>query len=189
MATEEELEALMRAVQEKADRAAFGGIFGHFAPRLKGFLARSGLTAALAEELAQETMVVLWRQADRFDPTRARLTTWVYTIARNLLIDHRRRQGVRGPTGVGAAWLDDLLVPQPDPQPDEQAVAGQRAGLLAAALAALPAEQSLVLRMSYFEEHPHAAIARTLGIPLGTVKSRIRLAMEHLKSLLVEAES
>ena len=93
MPTDDEINAWMRSVAEAADRPAFAALFRHFAPRLKSFLVRSGADEALAEELAQETMVVLWRSAASFDPARAQVSTWLYTIARNLRIDHHRRTG------------------------------------------------------------------------------------------------
>src|SRR5512143_2661857 len=103
MPTDDEIKAWMRAVAEAADRPAFAALFRHFAPRIKGFLVRGGANEALAEELTQETMVVVWRRAASFDPARAQVSTWLYTIARNLRIDqHRRSAG--GPAETPDDW-------------------------------------------------------------------------------------
>lgn len=183
MPTNEELNAWMCAVAETADRRAFAALFRHFAPRIKGFLVRYGASESLAEELAQETMVVLWRRAASFDPTRAQLSTWLYTVARNLRIDHQRRTA-----GVADEWPDDWD-PELQPAdahlaPDELLHAARLERGVRQALAELPAEQAQVLRLSFFDEHPHGRIAQDLGIPLGTVKSRIRLAVAQLRRIL-----
>ena len=150
---------------------------------------RSGSSPALAEELAQDTMVVLWRRAATFDPARAALSTWIFTIARNLRIDHHRRGAeIAAPDGHTAESAD-LQPADAHLEPHEQAAAAQRARGVHAALALLSPEQAVVLRLSFFEEHPHAAIAAQLGIPLGTVKSRIRLAASQLRRLLDRFES
>jgi RNA polymerase sigma factor (sigma-70 family) len=183
MPTNEELNEWMRAVAASADRPAFAALFRHFAPRLKGFLLRAGVDEALAEEMAQEAMVVLWRRAASFDPQRAQLSTWLFTIARNLRIDHLRRRA-----GAGEAPAEDWDAEQQPVDahlaPDELLLAAQRESGLRQALAELPPEQAQVLRMSFFDEHPHSRIAQDLGIPLGTVKSRIRLAVAQLRRLL-----
>jgi len=183
MPTDDEINDWMRVVAESADRPAFAALFRHFAPRIKGFLARGGANEALAEELAQETMVVMWRRAASFDPARARLSTWLYTIARNLRIDHHRRSA-----GVPVETPDDW---DPEQQPadahltaDELLHVAQREQHVRRALAELPPEQAQVLRLSFFDEQPHGRIAQELGIPLGTVKSRIRLAVTQLRRIL-----
>lgn len=168
-----------------ADRQAFAALFKHFAPRVKGFLMRAGTSAELAEELAQETMVALWRRAASFDSARASATTWVFTIARNLRIDHHRRHGAAPLDAQGDLEAIEQAV-EDAPVPEERVLAVQRERGVHVALERLPAEQARVLRMSFFEEHPHARIAQELGIPLGTVKSRIRLAVEHLRRTLEE---
>lgn len=183
MPTNDELNEWMHAVARSADRTAFAALFRHFAPRLKGYLVRAGSPEPLAEELAQEAMVQLWRRAASFDPARAQLSTWLYTILRHLSIDqHRRAAGVL----TESLDLDDDAFAAPDtgPTPDDQVLAGQRERGVRAALAALPPEQAQVLHLSFYEDHAHAAIAERLGIPLGTVKSRIRLAVGQLRRLL-----
>ncbi len=185
MPSTEELNGWVQAVGSRADKPAFAALFRHYGPRLKGFLVRSGTPEGLADELVQETMVVLWRRAASFDPQRAQVSTWLFTIARNLRTDHHRRHGAA--TLAECPLGDDDLDTQPDelqPAPEEQALAAQRERGVHAALGALPPEQAQVLRLSFFEDTPHARIAQELGIPLGTVKSRIRLAVTQLRRAL-----
>jgi RNA polymerase sigma-70 factor (ECF subfamily) len=186
MPTNDELNEWMQAVAARGDRQAFAALFKHFAPRVKSYLARSGCSPELAEELTQESMVLLWRRASTFDPARAALSTWLFTIARNVRIDHRRHHLLAADAHAedSEAGEAELLPEDPALGPDELLQAAQRAHGVRQALAALPADQQLVLRLSFFEERPHARIAEQLGLPLGTVKSRIRLAVRQLRSLL-----
>jgi RNA polymerase sigma factor (sigma-70 family) len=181
--TTEEINEWMRAVAQSAARPAFAALFRHFAPRIKGFLVRSGADEALAEELAQEAMSVLWQRAGTFDPARGQVSTWLYTIARNLRIEHHRRHAGFAEAPAGG-WDADQLPAGMELDPDELVLAAQRERSVRQALAELPAEQALVLRLSFFEEHPHSRIAQDLGIPVGTVKSRIRLALGRLRDTL-----
>jgi RNA polymerase sigma-70 factor (ECF subfamily) len=184
MPSNEELERLLLAVAAGADRQAFARLFAHCAPRVKGFMLRAGCSEALAEDIAQETMVAVWRKAALFKPGQASVSTWVFAIARNLRIDLHRRQGVQG----DAVELDlerlETDGPEAPERPEAQFAAGQRSDRVRAALTQLPADQVAVLQLSFFEEQAHAEIARTLDIPLGTVKSRIRLAVAQLRRLL-----
>ena len=183
MPTDHEINAWMRAVAESADRTAFAALFTFFAPRIKSFLKRGGASDTLAEELAQETMVVLWRRAAKFDPTRAQVSTWLYTIARNLRIDHHRR-AAHAPVEPPDEWDPEQQPADAHLAPDELLLAAQRGDRVREALAELPTEQAQVLRLAFFDERPHARIAQDLGIALGTVKSRIRLAVKHLRRIL-----
>jgi RNA polymerase sigma-70 factor (ECF subfamily) len=183
MPTDDEIKTWMRAVAESADRPAFAALFRHFAPRVKGFLARAGTNDALAEELAQETLAALWRRAAHFDPARAQVSTWLYTIARNLRIDHYRRTG-GVPAEVGEDWDPEQQPADAHLTPEELLHAAQRERSVKRALAELPPEQAQVLRLSFFDEQPHGRIARDLDLPLGTVKSRIRLAVKQLRRIL-----
>ena len=181
--TNDEINVWLRAVAEKADRPAFAALFRHFAPRIKGFFVRAGADEALAEELTQETMVVLWRRAASFEPSRAQVSTWVYTIARNLRIDHYRRLSGAA-TGDAPDWDAEQQPADAHLAPEELLHAARRERGVQQALAELPPEQAQVLRLSFFDEHPHSRIAQNLGIPLGTVKSRIRLAVTQLRHIL-----
>jgi RNA polymerase sigma factor (sigma-70 family) len=179
----EELAAWIAAVAERSDRQAFGCLFAHFAPRVKSYLLRSGSEEAQADDLAQETLIALWRKAALFDPRQASAATWVFTIARNLRIDHFRRRAAAGGAPAGDDFDPDSLADDA-PSPEEQVHGARMAVVLRQALARLPAEQAQVLRLSYYDDQPHARIAHQLGIPLGTVKSRMRLAVAHLRRLL-----
>ena len=181
MPTSEELNALVQAVAASADRQAFAALFKHFAPRVKAFLMRSGTADVLAEELVQETMIAVWRKAVMFNPAQAAASTWIFTIARNLRVDHFRRQGQRE---VSSEGIDADDMPDTAPALEDQVRVGRRERGVRDAICHLSPEQAQILRLSFYEEHPHARIAVELGIPLGTVKSRVRLAVNHLRRLL-----
>jgi RNA polymerase sigma-70 factor (ECF subfamily) len=159
------------------DRAAFAALFAHFAPRVKAYLLRLGAPPAVAEDLAQEALLSLWRKAHLFDPAKASAATWLFTIARNLRIDAIRRE--RRPE------LDpEDFLPEAAPGADHCLVLADDEARLRAALKALPADQIQVVELSFFADKPHSEIAAELDIPLGTVKSRLRLAMARLKRAL-----
>jgi RNA polymerase sigma-70 factor, ECF subfamily len=171
--------AMIQAVAQRHDRAAFDDLFRYFAPRVKAWMLRIGCSSATAEEIAQEAMLSVWRKANLFDPTRASAATWIFTIARNLRIDAIRRE--RHPS---------TLLPDPpeetDPAdpPDRILAHAQRDSRIRAALSQLPAEQQAMIRQAFFEDKTHIAIEKELGIPLGTVKSRLRLAIARLRTAL-----
>lgn len=173
--------AWMRAVAELADRQAFAQLFAFYAPRVKGYLVRSGSEPCQAEEIAQETLLVLWRKAALFDADRASVGTWLFTIARNLRVDRLRGQG-SALVPADAAALDDVA--DESPPMDERLHTAQLCSRMRAALRTMPAEQAQVLRLCYFEDQPHTSIANALGLPLGTVKSRMRAALAHLRRAL-----
>ena len=176
-----ELKALLGRVARERDRAAFASLFGHFAPRVKAYLLRLGAPGPLAEDLAQEALLSLWRKAHLFDPAKASAATWLFTIARNLRIDAIRRE--KRPE----LEPEDFL-PQPEAAADDGLARTDEENRLRAALKHLPADQSQVVELSFFADKPHSEIARQLGIPLGTVKSRLRLALARLKRALGEDE-
>lgn len=167
---------LIGLVATAGDRQAFAALFKYFAPRLKAFHLRAGVGGAAAEELAQETMLMLWRKAESFDPARAGAATWLFTITRNLRVDMVRRQRA----AVPPAPAEEVL----PPSPEAAALEGEEASRMRGALTALSAEQRRVIELSFFSDTPHAAIAQTLNLPLGTVKSRIRLALARLRDAL-----
>ncbi|MWD27874.1 sigma-70 family RNA polymerase sigma factor [Aquicoccus sp. SCR17] len=161
-------------IRDHGDEAAFRALFGHFAPRVKGFLIRSGADPSMAEECAQEVMATLWRKAHLFDPTRASVATWVYTIARNRRIDMLRRQ--KRPEPEDLPWGPEAETPQ-----DEALSLQEETDRLGAALAALPEKQRVLVEKAYYGELTHTEIAAETGLPLGTIKSRIRLALDRLR--------
>ncbi len=169
---------MIGAIAARADRQAFVALFEHFAPRVKSYMLRLGAAPPLAEELAQETLLTVWRKAAAFDRAKAAPSTWIFTIARNLRIDAARRVRRSDP-------LDDPSDEQDaEPTPDAALATAQSVDRIRAALADLPPEQAEVVRLSFFSDKPHSEIAEQLGLPLGTVKSRLRLAMGRLRDLL-----
>jgi len=169
---------LIGAVAARQDKAAFSELFEHLAPRVKAFMRRSGMSDGAAEELAQETMVTLWRRAASFDPARAAASTWIFTIARNLRIDLARKEGRPAP-------VDDPAFEPPPPQaPDAALVAAEDGERIRLAMETLSADQAQAIRLAFFSDMTHSEIADSLGLPLGTVKSRLRLAMARLRARL-----
>ncbi|HUO22503.1 MAG TPA: sigma-70 family RNA polymerase sigma factor [Caulobacteraceae bacterium] len=171
--------ALIVAVARERSRASFAALFSRFAPKVKSYLIKQGCRPEQAEELAQETLLTVWRKAEYFDPSKAGASTWIFTIARNLRIDALRRE--RRPDDL----LDDpALRPVEAASADSVVVAAEREGQLRIALRSLPEEQAEVIRLSFFSDKPHSEISLQLGLPLGTVKSRLRLAMARLRAAL-----
>ncbi|HLH95665.1 MAG TPA: sigma-70 family RNA polymerase sigma factor [Xanthobacteraceae bacterium] len=175
---------LIGAIAATQDRVAFAELFEFFAPRVKAFMLRSGSSEAKAEELAQETMLAVWRKAALFDSASSGATAWIFTIARNLRIDAHRRE-LRGSVSETSDVALEFQIDE-SPQPDSRLAAKQSEQRVRAALSQLPGEQMQVVELSFFEEKAHGEIAATLGIPLGTVKSRLRLAFSRLRNLLGE---
>ena len=173
--------ALMLRVAREQDRSAFAELFGHFGPRVKSYLMRLGSDASGAEDLLQEVMLAVWRRAATYDPAQAGVATWIFTIARNKRIDALRRvpRGALDPN-------DPALQPEPPPSPDHEAEAVRWEGAIAEAVAAMPREQAEILRLAYYEDISHSDIAARIGVPLGTVKSRLRLAMARLRTRFAE---
>lgn len=177
VALDEDLTGLMISVRDRQDREAFAQLFRHFAPRVKGFLMKSGTAAALAEDCAQDVMATVWRKAHLFDPARASVTTWVYTIARNRRIDIARREARPEPEDL--PWG-----PEDEADPADGFALAQESERLGVALAALPEAQRVLIQKAYFGELSHGEIAAETGLPLGTIKSRIRLALDRLRRQL-----
>ena len=175
------LTALLVAVAESQDKEAFSRLFAHYAPRLKSFLMRQGANESSAEELSQEAMLSVWRKADRFDPQKASAGTWIFTVARNLRIDALRKEN-----RPSFDPDDPAFVPEPETAPDTAVSIGETQVRIKAAIASLPEEQAEVVRLSFYEDKPHGEIAQELDLPLGTVKSRLRLAMRRVRTALGE---
>ena len=167
------------AIAVAGDREAFAALFLAFAPRVKSYLLRQGASATVAEELAQEALVTVWRKAALFDPAKASAATWIFRIARNLRLDALRRE-----RHASTYEPDASQAPEAPPTPEALELAHQRERRVRQALVALPPEQIDVLRLSFFQDKPHAEIARELRLPLGTVKSRVRTALQRLRAAL-----
>ena len=164
----------IRKVETLKDISAFEELFNHFAPRVKAFLMKSGADPQMAEECSQEVMATVWRKAHLFDPSRASASTWIFTIARNKKIDAIRKQNRPEP---------EQLYPDQDYEPDQESVVElqQETERLTLALGELPEKQRVLVEKAYLGELSHSEIAEITGLPLGTIKSRIRLALEKLR--------
>jgi RNA polymerase sigma-70 factor (ECF subfamily) len=173
---------LIAAIAAGQDRAAFAALFGFYAPRIKTMLMRMGADAEAAEDIAQETLVTVWRKAAQYDPARAGVSAWIYTIARNLRVDRLRRD-----QRAKQFALYETVDPEEPERPDGAMDIAQREECVRSALKQLSEEQVRVVQLSFFEGRAHGDIARLLELPLGTVKSRLRLAMSRLRRLIGDA--
>lgn len=170
---------LIAAIARSGDRAAFAALFDHFAPRVKGLLMRGGAPAELAEEVAQETLLTVWRKAALFDPAKASASTWIAAIARNLRIDIARRE-----TRSRLSQVYEILDEEAPEQPDAMLSGAERDARVRAAMTQLSPDQYRVVELAFIEGFSHQDVADRLAIPLGTVKSRLRLALSHLRGRL-----
>ncbi|MEM6681324.1 MAG: sigma-70 family RNA polymerase sigma factor [Pseudomonadota bacterium] len=177
--TSDHLCGLVERIAETRDRQAFEDLYRHFAPRLKAYGMRAGADAITAEELAQEAMIMVWRKAASFDRRKATVSTWLFTIVRNKRIDLLRRQN-----RPDIEAEDVIAMIEPEIAQDDAVIAEQSHSVVRESLKTLPEDQKKVLAMAFFEDKSHSQIAEDLGLPLGTVKSRIRLAMSRLKGRL-----
>jgi len=175
----ERLARLASAVAERRDQKAFAELFDYFAPRIKSYLLRLGMEPGQSEELTQEVMIVLWHKAGLFDPVKSSLSTWLFRIARNRRIDAFRRDK--------SALLDaddPALQPSQPESADDIVEAEERDERVRKAMLDLPEEQAVLVRQAFFLGRSHSQISEDTGLPLGTVKSRIRLAFSRLRRSL-----
>lgn len=170
---------LLRRIAERADPAAFRELYETYGPRVKAYMMRRGADAGTAEDLAQETLLMVWRKAALYAGDKGSMTTWVFAIARNLRIDRLRRE---------MPWQElpegRLAEASGDPLPDEAIAEKERQQRVQAALAGLPPEQKEVVALAYLEGLSHSEIAERLAMPLGTVKSRMRIAYQKIRAAL-----
>jgi RNA polymerase sigma-70 factor (ECF subfamily) len=166
----------MLAIRDDRDKVAFSRLFDHFAPRLKGFIIRAGAPRAQAEDIVQDVMLTVWRKAHLFDPTRAQVSSWIYQIARNRQIDVIRKEARPMPEALKAE--DDG---SEDPDAGEVMALEQETDQLRAALEKLAPAQRELIERAYLGELSHSEIRDVTGLPLGTIKSRIRLGLERLR--------
>lgn len=164
----------MLAVRDDRDRIAFAELFDHFAPRLKGFIMRSGTSAPQAEEIVQDVMLTVWRKAALFDPHRAQVSAWIYQVARNRQIDIMRKEN---------RPLPEELAEEPGTEPDAGQILAieQESAKLRDAIARLKSDQRDVIEKAYMGAMTHHEISIQTGLPLGTIKSRIRVGLERLR--------
>jgi RNA polymerase sigma-70 factor, ECF subfamily len=173
----------MARIAAEQSRAAFAELFAFFAPRLKAYMLRLGAAEPEAEELAQDVMMTVWRKAAMYDRKQASVSTWIFRVARNRRIDVQRR------TSKPPLEPDEpMLRPAESEQPDSAVSRMQMEEQVRAQLATLPEEQLALLQAAFYDGLSHSEIARSHGLPLGTVKSRIRLALARLRVGLDDPE-
>jgi RNA polymerase sigma factor (sigma-70 family) len=175
-------ELLVRVGRDR-DKSAFAELFDYFAPRVKSFLLRLGTDMSLAEEIAQEAMIMVWRRAETYDPRQSAASTWIFTIARNKRIDRLRRENRPLPD-----MTDPAVMPESIETGEIQVARMQQEKKIRHALKNLPEEQAKMIFSAYYEEKSHREIAEESGVALGTVKSRIRLALNRLRAHINEDE-
>ncbi|MFT4098188.1 MAG: sigma-70 family RNA polymerase sigma factor [Rhodoblastus sp.] len=175
--TDSERADLIADIAERGDRSAFIALFEFYAPRIKGQAMRFGLSADMAEDVAQDAMLAVWRRAGQFDAARGSASAWIFTIATNARTDRLRRD--RRLTSAVELDADSIAL-----SVDAADGASLDAARVSSYVQSLPEQQRHILHLSFFRDLPHAEIARTLDIPLGTVKSRIRLAISKLRQAM-----
>ena len=174
--TTQELTALLVQVSKERDKQAFARLFEHFAPRVKSYVFKLGSDETMAEEIAQQTLLQVWRKAHLFNEEKAAASTWIFRIARNLRLDLLRKEKHYEYDDHDLTTIED----ERDTQ-DQIVDQNQQATLVRSAMQQLPAEQLEIVRLSFYEGLSHGEIAKQLDLPLGTVKSRMRLAFKRVK--------
>lgn len=176
VATSDSLESLAVKVAKDRDRQAFQQLFAHFAPRIKSFILKQNVSDEVAEDLTQEVMVTVWQKAHLFDPEKARLSTWLFRIARNKFIDKVRRQKY-----IEVDVDNHVQVMEAAEKTDEPVIQMQDQKRILKALEVLKPDLRQVIELSFYKDMSHSQISEALGLPLGTVKSRIRIAFQKLR--------
>lgn len=183
IAPTDEHRALIARVASDRDRDAFAALFNHFGPRIKAMMIKGGADHAVAEDMVQDVMMTVWRKVGLYAPERGTVGTWIFTIARNARIDRLRRNSSQPYQDI-----DDIDLVSGDPSAEDEAFAGQRAGRVNDALADLPDEQRRIIELAYIDDISQSDIAAKLSLPLGTVKSRMRLAYAKLRTVLEDVK-
>jgi len=183
-ASAQDLDACLARIAAQGDPEAYAALFRRIAPKVKAYMMRSGADAAMAEDLAQETLARIWLKAGLYQSDRGGAEAWILSMARNLRIDRLRREKVWQLSEALPEGHDSE--PSSEPPADEQLDARERGDRVRAALASLTAEQRAVIELSYVEGLSHSEIATRLELPLGTIKSRLRLAYDRLRPMLAD---
>jgi RNA polymerase sigma-70 factor (ECF subfamily) len=186
----QDMAELVSRVSDQRDRQAFIKLYQHFAPRVKSFLMGKGLSEQPAEDVLQEAMLAVWQKAGSYKPDKAAVSTWIFTIARNKYIDLLRRDERRKESSIDSFGTSlegpEFQLVDDAPIADEQVMQEQRNEVVRAALSRLPHDQQGVIAMSFIQGLAHGEIANILGLPLGTVKSRIRLGFKRMREEIGE---
>lgn len=172
---------LLELIALNRDKEAFEQLFIYFAPRVKAVLMKQSSDANTAEDLMQETMLTVWNKADKFSKYRGSVSAWIFTIARNKRIDGYRKQGTRHYLDIEDIELTDDAMGS-----EEILISNERDKMVTDISKTLPPEQKEIIEMSFVKELSQTEISKTLGIPLGTVKSRMRLAYKKIKKSVEE---
>ena len=170
-------------IAQTQNKEAFASLFRHYAPRLKAFVMSLGAASNVADEVVQESLINVWRRAGQFDPERGSSSAWLFSITRNTFVSHVRKQKRHEASPEDPSFASEAA------SPEDTAIAVQARHNLQHALASLPPEQASVLRCAYIKVQPLRVIAEQQNIPLGTVKTRARLALEKLRALWNAKES
>lgn len=174
--------SLLVEIGKSQDKASFAELFEYFAPRIKAYMFKMGCNDTMAEEMAQRTMLQIWNKAQLYDPIKAAASTWIFRVARNLYIDEVRRE-----TRFDYSEHDFALIPDTSDNPEISTQKNQSAVIIKEALRDLSEEQNEIINLSFYQGLSHRKISEKLDIPLGTVKSRVRLAFKNLKEKVGEA--
>jgi RNA polymerase sigma-70 factor (ECF subfamily) len=174
---------LMEKVAQSQDRGAFKALFLYFGPRLKAMMMKSGADHATADDLVQDVMMRVWRKCELYTPARGAVSTWIFTIARNARIDRLRRASSQPYDDI-----DEFELVSDNPDAEQEIFANQRASLVSQAITTLPDEQQQIMKMAFISDLPQSEIAKKLSLPLGTVKSRMRLAYGKLRTKLKDLQ-
>jgi RNA polymerase sigma factor (sigma-70 family) len=164
----------LKKLATERDIQAFRELFDYFGPRIKSFLLKSGGSFSQAEECMQEAMATVWQKAHMFDSSKASASTWIFTIARNKQLDAIRK--IRRPEPEDLPWMD---IDQTDPS--ESIIIHEEQKSLAFAVSKLPDNQRILIEKAFYGDLSHSEISELTDLPLGTVKSRIRLSIERLR--------
>jgi RNA polymerase sigma factor (sigma-70 family) len=181
---------LLEQVGQLRDEQAFAQLFAHFAPLIKGFCLgnlNSSFPADAAEEIVQEVMFKVWQKAPSYDATKSAASTWIYTVMRNCRIDLMRRNQ-RVPIDRDVIDIDDIWDEADDDQAFVYLQQSSNEALIDKSFTQLPQEQRQVLTQVYMQGKTHQQIANETGLPLGTVKSRVRIGLKKMQTLIVGAE-
>jgi len=173
---------LVIAIAEQRDRSAYGQVFNYFAPRVKSYLLGLKISPQQADDVLQEVMIAVWNKAGSYRQDKAAVSTWIFTIARNKHIDRIRREKYQFHDSLDEESAEPAVAEHDTA--DEQVSESQRKRAVQAALSKLPEDQVIVISMSFLKDMAHAEIATALDLPLGTVKSRIRLGFKRLREEL-----
>lgn len=185
-ATAEPDEVLVARLAQ-SDRVAFALLYDRYARMVYSMGGRM-VGASRADDLTQEVFLLLWQRAAQFDPERGVFRAWLLTIARHRMLEELRKQGRRRQVAVSEA-IEAVLIGADDPAPDveDRVWRSARGDRVRGALQTLPPEQRRVLLLAYFGGLSQSAIADRLGLPLGTVKKRVRLGLQKLRAQLGES--